>query len=160
MKRLIPQPILSLVLLVTWVMLSNRVGPGEVLAGALFGLGIPRLTRAFWPGLRFVRPLLVAQYAGALLRDIAVANLEVALLVLGPKERMRPAFVRYPLELKNEFATIVLASTISLTPGTVTVDVDLEERVLVIHCLNAPDPAALVQRIRRKYETPLKEILP
>lgn len=160
MKRFVPQPVLSLVLLATWVMLSNRVGPGEVLAGALFGFGIPHLTRPFWPGPRLARPLLAARYAGALLWDIAVANLQVALLVLGPKKRIRPAFVRYPLELKNEFATVVLASTISLTPGTVTVDVDLEGRALVIHCLNAPDPAVLVQRIRRKYETPLKEILP
>lgn len=160
MKRWVPQPVLSLALLATWVMLSNRVGLGEVLAGALFGLGIPHLTRSFWPGLRVARPLLIAQYLSALLRDIAVANIEVALLVLGPKKRLRPAFVRYPLELENEFAAIVLASTISLTPGTVTVDVELEGRTLLIHCLNAPDPDALVRRIRRTYEARLKEILP
>lgn len=160
MRRWVPQPVLSLALLATWVMLSNRVGLREVLAGALLGLGIPHLTRSFWPGLRLARPLLIAQYLGALLRDIAVANIEVALLVLGPKKRLRPAFVRYPLELENEFAAILLASTISLTPGTVTVDVDLEGRTLLIHCLNAPDPEALVCRIRRTYESRLKEILP
>ncbi len=160
MRRWVPQPLLSLALCAAWVLLSNDVGAAETAAGVVLGLTVPHVTRAFWPGVRVRRPLKIVRYLAVLLWDVAVANLQVAALVLGPKRRMKPAFVTFPLELTNEFAVIVLACTISLTPGTVTVDVDLARRRLLIHCLNAPDPPALVRRVRETYEMPLREIFP
>jgi len=160
LKRLLPQPVLTLVLFTVWLLLANRVSAGEVLLGGLFGLLIPHLTRSFWPGVQLRRPLLLAGFLAVVLRDIVVANLQVAILVLGPKRRLHPAFLSLPLDLENELAVTVLASTISLTPGTVTADVDPDRRTLLIHCLDVGDPEALIRRIKTRYEAPLKEILP
>ncbi|WP_448383691.1 Na+/H+ antiporter subunit E [Desulfosoma sp.] len=158
MRRWVPQPLLTLVLCATWVLLSNELAVGPVVVGAVLGLVLPHVTRAFWPGVRLRRPMTIARYVAAFLWDLVVANLHVAVLVLGPKKRLKPAFIEYPLHLTHEWAVIVLACTISLTPGTVSVDVDTARRRLLIHCLNVPEPSALVQRVRERYENPLKEI--
>lgn len=160
MKRWIPQPMLSIVLCVIWVMLSNEVAVGPVLVGAVLGLMLPHVTRAFWPGVRIQKPWTVVRYLAVFLWDVIVANLQVAVLVLGPKNRLKPAFIEYPLQLTHIWAIIVLGCTISLTPGTVTVDVDMTRRRLLIHCLNVPDPSDVVERIRKRYENPLMEIFP
>ncbi|TVP55306.1 MAG: cation:proton antiporter, partial [Halomonadaceae bacterium] len=64
-----------------------------------------------------------------------------------------------PLALTDEFAITMLASTISLTPGTVSAGLSPDRQTLLIHALHEPDPAALIAHIRSRYETPLKEIL-
>jgi multicomponent K+:H+ antiporter subunit E len=91
--------------------------------------------------------------------DIVIANLVVAkLILLHPPRSYRARFVRLPLDLRNELAITVLASTISLTPGTVSSDLNLNQRYLLIHCLDVEDEAALIARIKARYETPLKEV--
>lgn len=159
MNRWLPHPLMSLALTVVWLLLANDFGPGPLLAGALLGLLIPHFTSGFWPERpRVHRPLLLARYLLALAKDILIANLHVARLVLGPRERLRPAFIEYELELSDAFAVTVLAGTLSLTPGTVSADLSLDRRKLLIHSLDVPDRAALCRQIRDRYERPLKEI--
>ena len=92
------------------------------------------------------------------LYDIVVANVSVAIKVLGPLRSLRPGFVELPLELEDDFAIALLASTISLTPGTVSADVSPDRRTLLVHALDVDDAAALVAEIKQRYERPLKEI--
>jgi multicomponent K+:H+ antiporter subunit E len=82
----------------------------------------------------------------------------VARRVVGPLDRLKPAFVEVPLDLRNPFVATILASIVSLTPGTVSIDVDQQRWVLSLHALDAPDPAALIREIKQRYEVPLKEI--
>jgi len=94
--------------------------------------------------------------------DIVIANLQLAVLILGPVSRLRPAFVRVPLDLRTDFAITVLASTITLTPGTVSVDVEDDPdggRRLVVHALRCVDAEEMVQSIKHRYERRLQEIL-
>ena len=91
-------------------------------------------------------------------RDILVANMAVAKLILGKPERLRPAFVEVPLDTDNEFVITVLASVVSLTPGTVSADISADRRTLLVHGLDVEDRAALVASIKQRYEAPLKEI--
>lgn len=155
----LPHPHLSILLLVIWLLLVNSLAPGQILLGAVLAILVPIYTSEFWnerPTLVRLLPLL--RYALVLLGDIVAANLQVARLILGPSSQLRPAFIRYPLTLESDFAITLLASTISLTPGTVTADVDAEGRTLLIHALDVDDEEALVRHIRERYEMPLKEI--
>jgi len=63
-----------------------------------------------------------------------------------------------PLELRDPFVATLLASVVSLTPGTVAIDVDRSNWILLVHALDAPDPQALIDEIRERYERPLREI--
>ncbi|MNN12634.1 Na(+)/H(+) antiporter subunit E [compost metagenome] len=93
-----------------------------------------------------------------MLYDIVVANLQVARLVVGPTQTLRPAFVEIPLELTDDLPITILASVITLTPGTVSADLSADRRTLLVHGLDVPDPAGLVADIKARYEAPLKEI--
>jgi multicomponent K+:H+ antiporter subunit E len=158
-RSLLPHPHLSLLLLLIWLLLVNAVSPGQLFLGTVLAILVPLFTNAFWSDRpHAVRSLPLLRYGAVLLLDILVANIQVAKLILGPARRLRPAFIHYPLELQSEFAITLLASTISLTPGTVTADVDPDGRGLLIHALDVEDEAALVQQIRERYEMPLKEI--
>jgi len=162
-RRLFPHPLLSVLLTVCWLWLNNTVAAGHVLLGALLGTAIPFFTRRFWPEPLVVRhPLRVLEYAAVVSYDVVVANLQVAAIILGPLSRLQPAFVRVPLELRTDFAVTILASTVTLTPGTVSVDIEDDGaggRVLVFHALRCLDPEKMVRDIKQRYERRIKEIL-
>lgn len=163
LSRLLPHPFLSLLLLVCWLWLNNTLEPGQMLLGAALGVAIPYVTRRFWPEPLVVRhPLRVVEYAVVVLYDIVVANLQVTVIILGPMSRLRPAFVRVPLDLCTDFAVTALASTVTLTPGTVSVEIEDDgngRRLLVVHALRCLDPDDMVRTIKERYERRLKEIL-
>ena len=159
-KRLLPHPLLSVILLVIWLLLVNELSTGHLLLGALLGWGVPLYTARFWPDqVRVRRPLLLLRFTGIVLYDIVVANLTVARLILGSQQRLKPAFVSMPLALRSEVATSLLANTVSLTPGTVSAYLSADRRCLIIHSLHTTAPDELIDLIRQRYEAPLKEIL-
>lgn len=160
MKRLLPHPVLSVMLLAIWLLLVNTLSAGQIMLGAVLAWSVPLYTARFWPEeVRVRRPLMLLRFLGVLLYDILVANLVVARLILGPTNRLRPAFIQMPLELRTEVAISLLANTVSLTPGTVSAYLSADRRILVIHSLHTTDPDILIETIRERYETPLREIL-
>lgn len=159
MNRWLPHPLFSLFMWLVWLLLVNTMAPGQVLLGAVLAVTLPLLTTRFWSEYpRIHKPWKIPRYLMVLLWDIVLANLVVARLILGPTHKLRPAFIHLPLELQNEFAITVLASTISLTPGTVSSDLSPDRKTLLIHALDVEDEAKVIARIKQRYERPLKEI--
>jgi len=157
----LPHPLLSLLLLVLWLLLNNTAAPGHLVLGTAFGIIIPLFTRRFWPQRLAVGHFAVAlRLAGRVIVDIIRANFSVAKVVLGPKSAIRPMFVQVPLDVESDFAVSLLASVISLTPGTVSADIDVENRCLLVHALSTGEPDDLVRQIKSRYETLIKEIFP
>ncbi len=157
--RWLPMPVHSLLLFAVWLLLNNTVAPGHLVLGAFLALTIPLLCAPLQTPQPIVRrPLLTIRYTLRVLADIIVANVEVAILVLGPMRRLQPAFVAVPLELTSELPLTVLASTVSLTPGTVSAELSEDRRWLYVHALHMTDEQALIRSIKSRYEAPLKEI--
>jgi multicomponent K+:H+ antiporter subunit E len=162
MTRLFPHPILSVVLVLVWLLLVNTVTLNAVVFGATLGLLLPLLIRAYWPDMARLRnPLAIAGYVLIVLLDIVKANIQVALIVLfKPSAQLRPAWVRVPLDVTRPEAITLLAGTITMTPGTVSCDIAQDGHALLVHCLHAPDPDAVRDEIKDRYERRLKEIFP
>ena len=159
MTRIFPRPALSVAIFLLWAVLTNAASPGTLLLGALLALVLPFVALPFWPDApRLARPGSALLLAARVAVDIVVANGAVARRVIGPVGRLKPAFVEVPLDLRDPFVATILGSIVSLTPGTVSIDVDQERWVLCLHALDAPDPAALIREIKQRYEAPLKEI--
>ncbi|TDO09843.1 MULTISPECIES: Na+/H+ antiporter subunit E [Halomonas] len=155
----LPLPLLSILLLVVWLMMARSMAPGHILLGGVLALVIPLLTYRFWDAQPHVKnPGKLLHYVLRVLGDIIIANLHVAWLIINPRQRMQPAFVEYPLMLEERFTITILASTISLTPGTVSANVRLDGKSLLIHTLDMEDEETLITTIRERYERPLKEI--
>jgi len=159
MTKLFPHPLFSLLLAAVWLLMVVSYSPGHILLAVVAGWALPFFTSALWPRRPpLLRPLAMLRFIARVLYDIVLANVVVALLILGPSRRLKPAFVVYPLALEDRLAITVLANTISLTPGTVSADVSLTRRALLIHALNVDDTDELVRSIRERYEKPLQEI--
>lgn len=157
----LPHPLMSLVLAIVWLLLVNSIAPGHIVLGILLGVLVPLFSNAFWPGRpRVEKPLRLLRYFAMVLGDIIVANLHVARLILGSQQKLRPAFVRMPIALRDEFAIVLFTSTVSLTPGTVSAEVSEDKRSLLIHTLDVDDTDALIAHIQQRYEAPLQEIFP
>ncbi|SET18679.1 Na+/H+ antiporter subunit E [Oceanicella actignis] len=159
-RALFPHPTLSLLLTAVWVAMANTFTINSLVLGAMLGVAIPIFTRAYWPDRPRLRsPLRVAEYAAVVLWDIVMANIAVARLVLFRRNAdLRPAWIAVPLDLRHPEAITALAGTITMTPGTVSCDVSSEGRALLVHCLHAPDPDAVRDEIKQRYERRLMEI--
>lgn len=158
-RRWLPHPALSAFMWVLWLLMVNEFSAGHIVLGAILAWLIPFLTHSFWPEATTLRkPLLATRFVLLVLWDIVVANVILALRVLGPMKKLQPAFMTLPLDIKEDFTITLLASTISLTPGTVSADLSADRSALLIHVLHVDDIDASVTELKQRYETPLKEI--
>lgn len=161
MKRLLPHPAQSLLLLLTWMLLVDTFAFGQWLLGGVLAVLIPlacnRLLVEHPPRWK---PLKLLGFLLMVMGDILVANFQVARLTLGRVRELRPAFVEVPIDLDNELAISVLVSVVSLTPGSLAADLSLDRRNLLVHGLDVPDAQAMIDEIKQRYEAPLKEIFP
>ena len=159
MSRWLPHPLLSAALAISWLLLTGERTLAHLLLGIALGVIIP-LTIA--PFLEHLPKVLSARAAIALtLRvtwDIVLANIAVSRLVLGPMGRLRPVFLHVPLAVTHPQAVALLASIITMTPGTVSITVNDEKRELLVHALDCPDPEKAIADIKSRYEKPLLEI--
>ena len=155
----LPTPLMSILLLIVWLLMVRSIAFGHLLLGGLLAVVIPLVTHRFWDAQPHVKkPGLLLRFALRVLGDIVIANVQVAWLIINPWRRLRPHFVEYPLMLEDRFTVTLLANTISLTPGTVSANLRLDGKSLLIHALDVEDDEALIATIRERYERPLKEI--
>lgn len=103
---------------------------------------------------------LIVHYIPVLAWECFKANIDVALRVLNPALPIRPAIVKAPVTLKTDPGLTFLANSITLTPGTLTVDVDKEAGLMYVHCIAVPeeDRESLTQRIVGRFEPILKRV--
>lgn len=162
LHKVFPHPLLTILLTVVWCLLVNRPSQGVVAFGLILGIIIPIMTSAYWPERPpITRPWRLFSYFGLVVWDIMVANVQVAMIVLfKPNDKMQPNWINIPLDLRTPEAISVLASTITLTPGTLSADLSEDGQSLLVHALDAPDPDAVRDDIKKRYEARLMEIFP
>jgi multicomponent K+:H+ antiporter subunit E len=158
-KRIFPFPVLSAILFLSWLLLVAEISVAQSLLALVLSFGIPKLIAPFLDHLPRIRSGTAAIKLIFLVTwDIVIANVAVARLVLGPAARLRPKFIELPIELTNPQSIVLLASIITMTPGTVSSDLSENGRVLIVHALDCADEAKLIKDIKDRYERPLKEI--
>lgn len=158
-RRYRPRVFNFVLLFVVWILLTNTFTFGNVLLAAILAWLIPILVGNLQTAApRIVKPLKGVRYVLVLLGDIIVSNIVVAKQVLGPLDKLKPGFIAIPLELTQSLPITLLASTISLTPGTVSTEVSSDHRTLYVHALNVENELKLIAHIKHRYEAPLKEI--
>jgi multicomponent K+:H+ antiporter subunit E len=160
-RRLLPHPGLAAVLVVMGIVIAGDLTFAALFLALVLGVAVPIFTAPWWPSRPKMRFLPACRYAWLVLGDIVVANVQVAGIVLFRRAHdLHPAWLTVPLELSTPEAITVFASTISLTPGTVSADVSACGRFLLVHALHAPDPAAEIAKVKARYEALLKEVFP
>jgi multicomponent Na+:H+ antiporter subunit E len=157
-------PLVGLALATLWLFVRG-VSPGPTLAetvvvlaeefvvGLLVGFptafalrNLYRTEFAVIPSLRTVPYALL--YVAVFLRELVTANIDVAYRVLSPSLPIQPDVIAVPLRVESDAAITTIANSITLTPGTLTMDHDAETNTLYVHGINVQDREALLAPIR------------
>lgn len=159
-SRLFPMPLHSILLLVVWLMLNTTLSLGHILLGSVLAIVIPWICAPLrTPQPKIKRPMKAISYVFFVLKDILVANIEVALLVVGPMHKIKPGLVAVPIDLPDILPITVLASTVTMTPGTVSAEISKDNKWLYVHVLDLPDDEQeVIDLIKQRYESRVKEI--
>lgn len=147
-----------------WLALTAGGGIQEVVAGAVVALVVTLVAGHFLAG--FPRRGVLRRagfsilYFFLFLWEMIKANVHVASIVLHPRRPIRPGIVKIRTGLANDTAMTILANSITLTPGTLTVDINPEARELYIHCItvDGTDIEENTRRIGARFERILKEV--
>lgn len=132
--------VIAALLFGSWILLSGKLDAVHLGAGAATAIAVAMLARPSRRA-RLLYPVRAAAYAVWLLAEIAVSNLRVARLVLSPQAALRPRLVRTAPRARGDGALALLGCSITLTPGTVTLDVTDDE--LVVHALDEASAQAI-----------------
>jgi multicomponent K+:H+ antiporter subunit E len=156
--RWLAHPVLSALLALSWLALSHSLEPVHLLSAALIGLIVPRLLHPFLSASGSLNWTAAIRLMAVVLWDIVVSNMTVARLVLGPLDRMQPAWVPVPLATRHPRLNALFATIITTTPGTVSAVIDEERGLILVHALNCDDPAAAAADMKQRYEAALMRV--
>jgi multicomponent K+:H+ antiporter subunit E len=161
-SRILPHPILSAGLALTWLLLNAPPSPGQMLLALILGIAIPFVMRALRPRpVRVRAPLTLLRLLGIVFADMVRSNLDVAAIILGLRRgERRTGFVTIPLDMTAPFGIAVLAIILTATPGTLWVQYDSDTGRLLMHLLDHTGGEEWVRRVKDRYERPLMEIFP
>lgn len=152
--------LLNTLLALAWIALTGAFTPTNLLFGFVLGYGLLAMTqRLMAPSPYFTmvpKTIAFMLFFGAALIQ---ANLRVALSVLSPRLDLRPAVVAIPLDIRSDPAITLLANLITLTPGTLYLDVSNDRRVMYVHTIHVDDLQQFRQEIKNGFERRVKELL-
>lgn len=152
-------PVAGLLFGVIWVFVRGvEPAPDTVAAGLLSGtlVGLPVayvFRRMYSEGVEVRQTGASVPYAVlyvlVFLRDVVVANVDVAYRVLAPGMPIEPEVMYLPLRVRTDVGVTTIANSITLTPGTVTLDHDPDENALYVHIIDGRHPEEVVEPVRR-----------
>ena len=126
---------------------------------ALGGLALFLVRDSLGAGGTFLRTRRAAALLALFVEELVRSAWRVAVLVLSPRLVVRPGILAYPLTVDRDIEITLLANLITLTPGTLSVDVSDDRRTLFVHALDCADPERTVAEIRAAFERRILEAL-
>lgn len=155
MKDVLHRVISFLLLLAVWLLLWGRVTPANVVGGVLviwFVLWIapsgPIVSGSYEPGR--LHPVSAIIFSLIFLKELVLATWQVAVLVVIPG-RVHSGVIRVQLAVRSPRIATVVANAVTLTPGTMTIDDEVNDEgfVLYVHALDATDPSGIRKGVKK-----------
>jgi multicomponent Na+:H+ antiporter subunit E len=150
-------------LMLIWLALTSSFHWQELAVGILISLVLSLILHRNYqvlglPPLSLKRVAFAVIYIVVLFREIILANIDVAYRIIHPKMPIRPGIVMIKTTLKQDFAKLILANSITLTPGTFTLDI--HDDTLLVHWINvrSEETEEATTIIGRRFEKYLKVI--
>ncbi|MBA2329326.1 MAG: Na+/H+ antiporter subunit E [Chitinophagaceae bacterium] len=155
-KRLL----MNLLLTVIWMALTGRFELLNFLFGFVLSFFILWLmSRSSEDTKYFERLPKIISFIFYFFKELIKANMQVAHDVITPKFFMKPGIIKYPLDAKTDMEITLLANLISLTPGTLSLDVSDDKKVLYLHAMYIYDKEEFIESIKDGLEKKLLSLL-
>ncbi len=157
----IPHIILSTILvllgfhLLGWDTTASRLFLGGIVVFTLLWPAFYLVNKSYFRKLPKLMNLIVFFF-----KELVVANIRVAYDVLTPTTLMRPCIIALPLSAKTDYEITILANMISLTPGTLSLDLSEDKKILFVHAIQFREVNAekLKSDLKNGFEKKLLEI--
>lgn len=151
--------LLNVLLALAWAALTGDFSPVSLVFGFILAYAVLWLvTRGLRRGRYFNQIPRVVEFLGFFIWEVIVANFRLARTVLSPRMPLCPAVVAVPVELESEAALILLTNLITLTPGTLSLDISSDRKMLYIHTIYLENVEQFRSDIKQGYERRVKEI--
>ncbi len=150
----------NLLLALLWAAVVGSVDPAQLTLGFVVGYGVLWIARPLIGPTRYFRKLFDAvRFVAFFLYELVLSNLRVAWDVLTPKAYRRPGVVAVPLEKASDMEITVLANLVTLTPGSLSLDVAPDRSCLFVHAMFVDDPDRIRSTIKDGFERRVLELL-
>ncbi|KON86504.1 monovalent cation/H+ antiporter subunit E [Sporosarcina globispora] len=153
------QILLNMSLGFMWMFLTTTYDGVAFLKGYLFGLLIIFVFRRFFTS-RFylLRVIAVLNLMLIFIKELILANIAVLKVVLKPKLDMKPGIFAFPTELEKDWQITILANLITLTPGTLTISVSEDNKILYVHAMDMGEVQDEIDSIKNSFEKAIMEV--
>ncbi|RDI96335.1 Na+/H+ antiporter subunit E [Meiothermus sp. QL-1] len=151
----------NVLLSIFWMLVTESFTLTNFLVGFAIGFLILLLARPLFdaPSRRyFALAWKLPRFVLLMLWEILLSSLRVAQAVLSPNMGIKPGIIAYPLTVESDLEITLLANLITLTPGTLSLDVSDDRKVLYVHGMFVDDPQAVVQSIHESLEKAVMEV--
>ncbi len=144
---------INVMLAVVWIALTGSVTLSGLMVGFVLGYLVlaiiqPLIGTTTYPRrvIAWIRLIVMFFY------ELLISSVHVAWDVLTPTHRAEPAILEVPLDVKSDTGILLVTNLISLTPGTLSLDVSEDRKTLLIHAMFADDPEALIASLKGGME--------
>ncbi|PEN14841.1 sodium:proton antiporter [Longibacter salinarum] len=144
---------LNLALAAAWAAVNGSFSAATLAVGFVLGYLVVLIARpVLGPSAYYWGLWRVLAFLTYYVWELVWSSIRVAIDVLNPRLKVRPAVVRVPLIIRSDVEVTLLANLISLTPGTLSLDVEGGNTALYIHAMDVDEPDRLRQEIRDRLE--------
>lgn len=150
--------LLNIIFMLIWALITANYELSNFFAGYVLGYLALLLTQPFGKTHYFTALKSVIWLFFVFLFEMIVSVGKVAWDVLTPNDLSEPDIIHVPLDVKSDVAIMILANMVSLTPGTLSLDVTPDKKFLIIHAMFARDHTAVIKTIKNRLEKPLLQI--
>jgi multicomponent Na+:H+ antiporter subunit E len=155
------QIVLGFALVLLWAAITANFSTPNFVLGALVAFGaLALLRRSFSQPVRYRKVRSVLELTLSFFVELMVSAFRVARIVLAPnlKTALRPAIIAFPLAIRSDAEIATLANLITLTPGTLSIDVSEDRSTLYVHVLNFTTRDAFIAELQNGFERQVREV--
>ena len=158
--KALPILLLNVTLSLAWAFAAGDLTAGRLAQGFALGyLALALTGRAIGAGVYLRKSIALAKLVAYFLKDLVTANLRVAFDIVTPHHYMRPGVVAIPLDVETDIEITLMGNLITLTPGTLALDVAADRRTMYIHSMYIKDPEELRREIKDGLEKRILELM-
>lgn len=142
-----------------WMFLTMSFNASTFIVGFLLGAMMLWITKGFFPGRFYMnRVWAVIKLILLFFKELILANIQVLLLIVQPKMPIKPAIFALPTVLEKDWEITLLSNLITLTPGTLVIDVSEDSKTLYIHAIDYGDADDAINSIKNTFEKAIQEV--
>ncbi|MCX7610565.1 MAG: Na+/H+ antiporter subunit E [Ignavibacterium sp.] len=154
------QLLFNILLAISWMLLSGELTAETFIEGIIIGFLILWVSRNALGGSKYFNKIpITLKFLFYFIKELIKANLIVAYDIITPKDYMKPGIVAIPLDAKTDLEITLFANLITLTPGTLSLDVSDDKKTLYVHGLYVNDTESFRRELKEGLEKRLLEVL-